>query len=63
MVVLTLNEEPNLRRYLSSVGCMDQVMLHSGSDDRIVVAAKSMSAQVVEQPWLDFSSHAYLSRS
>ena len=57
VVVLTLNEEPNIRRCLASVGWADQVVvMDSGSTDGTVAAAKSMGADVVEQPWLGFSA-------
>jgi len=57
VVVLTLNEEPNIRRCLASVGWADQVVVvDSGSVDGTVAAAKSMGAEVVEQPWLGFSA-------
>ena len=57
VVVLTLNEEPNIRRCLASVGWADQVVVvDSGSTDGTVAAAKSMGAEVVEQPWLGFSA-------
>src|ERR1700722_15615727 len=56
VVVLTLNEEPNIRRCLASVGWADQVVVvDSGSTDETVAVAKSMGAEVVEQPWLGFS--------
>jgi glycosyltransferase involved in cell wall biosynthesis len=57
VVVLTLNEELNIRRCLASVGWADQlVVVDSGSTDGTVAAAKSMGAEVVEQPWLGFSA-------
>jgi glycosyltransferase involved in cell wall biosynthesis len=57
VVVLTLNEEPNIRRCLASVGWADQVVVvDAGSADQTVAAAKSMGAEVVEQPWLGFSA-------
>lgn len=57
VVVLTLNEEPNIRRCLASVGWADQaVVVDSGSTDGTMAAAKSMGAEVVEQPWLGFSA-------
>ena len=57
VVVLTLNEEPNIRRCLASVGWADQVVVvDSGSTDGTVAAAKSMGAEVAEQPWLGFSA-------
>ena len=57
VVVLTLNEEPNIRRCLASVGWADQVVVvDSGSTDGTVAAGASMGAEVVEQPWLGFSA-------
>jgi glycosyltransferase involved in cell wall biosynthesis len=56
VVVLTLNEEPNIRRCLASVGWAAQVVVvDSGSADGTMAAAKAMGAEVVEQPWLGFS--------
>jgi glycosyltransferase involved in cell wall biosynthesis len=56
-VVLTLNEEPNIRRCLASVGWADQVVIvDAGSVDGTVSAARSLGAEVVEQPWLGFSA-------
>jgi glycosyltransferase involved in cell wall biosynthesis len=57
VVVLTLNEEPNIRRCLASVAWADQiVVLDSGSADRTIPLARSLGAEVVEQPWLGFSA-------
>jgi glycosyltransferase involved in cell wall biosynthesis len=57
VVVLTLNEEPNIRRCLASVGWADQVVVvDSGSTDGTVPLAKAAGAEVVEQPWLGFSA-------
>ena len=57
VVVLTLNEEPNIRRCLASVAWADQVVvLDSGSADRTVPLAQEAGAEVVEQPWLGFSA-------
>jgi glycosyltransferase involved in cell wall biosynthesis len=57
VVVLTLNEEPNIRRCLASVRWADQVVIvDAGSADSTVAAAKSMGAEVVEQPWLGYSA-------
>ena len=57
VVVLTLNEEPNIRRCLASVGWADQVVIvDAGSVDGTVPAARSLGAEVVEQPWLGFSA-------
>jgi glycosyltransferase involved in cell wall biosynthesis len=57
VVVLTLNEEPNIRRCLASVAWAGQVMvMDSGSTDGTVSVARSLGAEVVEQPWLGFSA-------
>ena len=57
VVVLTLNEEPNISRCLASVGWADQVVVvDASSTDGTVSAACSMGAEVVEQPWLGFSA-------
>jgi glycosyltransferase involved in cell wall biosynthesis len=56
VVVLTLNEEVNIPRCLASVAWADQVMVvDSGSTDDTVPIARSLGADVVEQPWLGFS--------
>ena len=57
VVVLTLNEEPNIRRCLASVAWADQVVVvDSGSTDSTVPLAKAAGAEVVEQPWLGYSA-------
>ena len=57
VVVLTLNEEPNIRRCLASVAWADQtVVVDSGSADSTVPLARAAGAEVVEQPWLGFSA-------
>jgi glycosyltransferase involved in cell wall biosynthesis len=57
VVVLTLNEEPNIRRCLTSVAWADQVIVvDSGSADRTVPLARAAGAEVVDQPWLGFSA-------
>ena len=57
VVVLTLNEEPNIRRCLASVAWADQVVVvDSGSADGTVSLARSLGAEVVQQPWLGFSA-------
>lgn len=57
VVVLTLNEEPNIRRCLASVGWADQVVVvDAGSADGTVKLALQAGAEVVEQPWLGFSA-------
>jgi glycosyltransferase involved in cell wall biosynthesis len=56
VVVLTCDEELNIRRCLASVAWADQVLvIDSGSTDDTVVIAKSYGAEVIEQPWLGFS--------
>jgi glycosyltransferase involved in cell wall biosynthesis len=57
VIVLTLNEEPNIRRCLASVGWADQVVVvDAGSADGTVPLARQAGAEVVEQPWLGFSA-------
>ena len=56
VVVLTRDEQPNIRRCLASVAWADQVVVvDSGSTDGTVPIARSLGAEVVEQPWLGFS--------
>jgi glycosyltransferase involved in cell wall biosynthesis len=56
VVVLTRDEEVNIARCLASVGWADQtVVVDSGSADKTVPVARSLGADVVEQPWLGFS--------
>lgn len=55
VVVLTRDEEVNIARCLGSVGWADQaVVIDSGSADKTVPLARSLGAEVVEQPWLGF---------
>jgi len=57
VVVLTRDEEPNIQRCLSSVAWANQaVVVDSGSTDETVPIARSLGAEVVEQPWLGFSA-------
>jgi glycosyltransferase involved in cell wall biosynthesis len=57
VVVLTRNEEPNIRRCLSSLAWAEQVVVvDSGSTDSTVPIASSLGAEVVTQPWLGFSA-------
>jgi len=57
VVVLTLNEEPNIRRCLASAGWAEQVVVvDSGSTDATVRLAGAAGADVVEQPWLGFAA-------
>ena len=60
-VVLTRNEEPNIRRCLTSLGWAEQVVVvDSGSTDETIPIARSLGADVVEQPWLGFSGQREL---
>lgn len=55
LVVITLNEEKNLRRCLQSVPFAQEIIVvDSGSTDRTVEIAKELGAKVVHQPWLGF---------
>jgi glycosyltransferase involved in cell wall biosynthesis len=55
-VVLTRNEEPNIRRCIASLAWADQVVVvDSGSTDGTVAITRSLGIEVVEQPWLGFS--------
>jgi glycosyltransferase involved in cell wall biosynthesis len=57
VVVLTRDEEANIARCLGSVAWADQaVVVDSGSADKTVPIARSLGAQVVQQPWLGFSA-------
>jgi glycosyltransferase involved in cell wall biosynthesis len=57
VIVLTLNERANIRRCLASVAWADQiVVVDSGSSDGTAQIARSLGAEVVEQPWLGFSA-------
>jgi glycosyltransferase involved in cell wall biosynthesis len=57
VVVLTLNEEPNIRRCLASAAWADQVVVvDAGSSDDTVTLARQAGAEVAEQPWLGFSA-------
>jgi len=56
IVILTQDEEINIQRCLASVAWADQVVvLDSGSVDGTVPIARSLGAEVLEQPWLGFS--------
>ena len=56
VIVLTRDEAVNIARCLASVGWADQVVVvDSGSIDGTVPTARSLGADVVEQPWLGFS--------
>jgi glycosyltransferase involved in cell wall biosynthesis len=56
VVVLTRDEEANIARCLASVEWAEQtVVVDSGSTDKTVPIARSLGADVVQQPWLGFS--------
>jgi glycosyltransferase involved in cell wall biosynthesis len=56
VIVLTRDEELNIARCLASVAWAEQVVVvDSGSSDKTVPIARSLGADVVEQPWLGFS--------
>jgi glycosyltransferase involved in cell wall biosynthesis len=56
VVVLTRDEEVNIARCLASLRWAEQaVVIDSGSTDNTVPIARSLGADVVEQPWLGFS--------
>jgi glycosyltransferase involved in cell wall biosynthesis len=56
VVVLALDEEPNIRKCLASLVWADQVVvIDSGSSDDTVPIAHSLAAEVVAQPWLGYS--------
>ena len=57
VVVLTRDEELNIRRCLRSVTWADQiVVVDSGSVDDTVPLARSIGAEIVEQPWPGFAA-------
>jgi len=57
VVILTLDEEPNIARCLGSVAWADQVVVvDCGSTDGTAKIARECGAEVVEQPWLGFSA-------
>ena len=57
VVVLTRDEAVNIGRCLASVAWANQVIVvDSGSTDATVPIARSLGADVVEQPWLGFSA-------
>jgi glycosyltransferase involved in cell wall biosynthesis len=57
VVILTRDEEPNIRFCLASVAWADQVVVvDSGSADQTVPIARSLGADVLEHPWIGFSA-------
>lgn len=57
VVVLTRDEERNIRRCLASlVWAAQVVVVDSGSVDDTLSIARSVGVEVIEQPWLGFSN-------
>ena len=57
VVIITLNEEANLARTLTSVGWADEVVvLDSGSTDRTREIAESFGAKFFVEPWKGFAA-------
>ena len=55
--LITLNEEENLPRALSSLGCCDDiVVVDSGSNDRTVEIAREHGARVIERPFSGYAN-------
>ncbi len=56
-VIITLNEEHNIRQCLESVAfCDDIIVVDSGSEDNTVNIAKDCQARVVHQDWLGYGA-------
>lgn len=57
VALITLNEEQNLARTLTSVQWASElVVVDAGSTDRTHEIARNFGARVVEQPWLGFAA-------
>jgi glycosyltransferase involved in cell wall biosynthesis len=57
VAIITLNEEANLARTISTVSWADEiVVVDSGSTDRTAEIARSFGAQVIEHPWAGFAA-------
>ncbi len=57
VVIITLNEEPNLARTLASVAWADEiVVVDSGSTDRTRDIAESFHARFFVEPWKGFAA-------
>jgi glycosyltransferase involved in cell wall biosynthesis len=56
VVVVTLNEEANLRRCLASADfCQDRIVVDSGSTDNTIAIAQEMGAEVLARAWTGFA--------
>ncbi len=56
LVVVTLNEESNLRRCLASADfCRHGIVVDSGSTDRTIAIAQEMGAEVLTRAWTGFA--------
>jgi glycosyltransferase involved in cell wall biosynthesis len=56
VAIITLNEEDNLARTLSSVQFADEIIvIDSGSTDRTVEIARDFDAKVFHEPWKGFA--------
>jgi glycosyltransferase involved in cell wall biosynthesis len=57
VVIITVNEEANLRRTLASVAWADEiVVVDSGSTDRTCEVAESFQARFYTEPWKGFAA-------
>jgi len=57
VVLITLNEEANIRRTLESVKEADEIVIvDSGSVDRTVAICREFTDRVIHQEWLGYSS-------
>ena len=55
VVLITKNEEDNIRRCLDSVRFADEIIIiDSGSTDRTVEIAESYQAKIFDQEWRGF---------
>jgi glycosyltransferase involved in cell wall biosynthesis len=56
LVVVTLNEEANLRRCLATADfCQHKIVVDSGSTDQTVAIAREMGAQILTRNWTGFA--------
>ncbi|MGO9099642.1 MAG: glycosyltransferase family 2 protein [Mycobacterium sp.] len=61
VIILTRDEDVNIRRCISSVAWAKQVIVvDSGSTDDTIAIAKSLGAEVVEQPWMGYAKQREL---